>query len=162
MRKFLKFCHSLGAVGLLGTMATLLVAGILAVKTSNVADLRGVVELMDAAARWLLLPSLALTLVSGLFAMAAVPAYHSAGWVWAKLATGVLTFEGTLMAIQGPVQSIAERVAQADGSMAVGDLDFQAVTGSLWVLIGVAVVNIGLGVWRPKFSRRRKRVAPAS
>jgi len=137
-------------------MAALLVALIQMRGVESSTDMYLVVSLMDRIARWILLPSLGLTLVSGLLAMAAVPAYHGAGWVWAKLATGVLTFEGSLMAIQGPVQSLAEEAAMsatASAAYVIPPDQMDALHGSLVTLMAVAVVNIALGIWRP-----RKRV----
>ena len=157
MRKTLKFLHTLGGVGLLGAMATLVIMLTQLPEPSVAPESYLILRVvMDRIAQWLLLPSLGITLVAGLFSMAVVKGYHNAGWAWMKLATGVLMFEGTLLAIQGPVEAEAALARQviADG----GDLGQLASTvgaewGSLWVLIGVAVVNVLLGVWRPKFSR---------
>lgn len=157
MRKLLKFGHTLGAIGLLGAMAALLLAAgaMASADGARLAGPESIVLLMDRIARWLLLPSLALTIVSGLLGMAAVPAYHSAGWAWAKLATGVLTFEGSLMAIQGPVQAMAETAGAP-----LDPTQLSALQGSLWTLIGVAVANVALGVWRPR--KRRQSVTSAA
>lgn len=89
--------------------------------------------------------------------MAAVPAYHGAGWVWAKLATGVLMFEGTLLGVQGPMERealTASRVLAGELPASNLAMSISAEIGSLWVLGAVAVVNVALGVWRP----RKKRV----
>jgi len=112
---------------------------------------------MDALAQRLLLPSLGVTIVAGLLSMAAVPAYHGAGWVWAKLATGVLMFEGTLLGVQGPMEREALTAsAVLTGERLVSDLalSIDAEIGSLWVLGCVAVANVALGIWRPKKKRR--------
>ena len=153
MRKILKFAHTLGAVGLLGAMAALLVAQVELRTIASTADVHSIVILMDHVARWILLPSLGVTLVSGLLGMAVVPAYHGAGWVWAKLATGVLTFEGGLMAIQGPVQKLAEEAAASAAAgvvVTVAPAQIDALQGSLATLMAVAIVNIALGIWRPR------------
>jgi hypothetical protein len=42
---------------------------------------------MSSIATWMFLPSLALTLIAGLLAIAVNRAFHNAGWAWAKLAT---------------------------------------------------------------------------
>jgi hypothetical protein len=114
---------------------------------------------MGGIAAWLLLPSLALVLVSGLWSMAITRAFHNAGWVLAKLALGVVMFKGVLLSVQGPVQTEAARSAQA----LAGELD-PAVLGTVmhnewaavWVVLLIATANVVLGVWRPKFSRRRQ------
>jgi hypothetical protein len=40
------------------------------------------------------MPSLALTLIAGLLAIAVNRAFHNAGWAWAKLATGIKVWGG--------------------------------------------------------------------
>jgi hypothetical protein len=158
MRKLMKFAHTLGAVGLLGTMVTLLVVlGVLPQPAEDLNSYALLTELVDRLARWLLLPSLAVTLVSGLLAMSQGPNYHSAGWAWMKLATGVTMFEGTLLTVQGPLQREAELTRQyLAGAAEMEALSgrFGAVANCILVLAGVAVVNVVLGVWRPRFSRR--------
>jgi hypothetical protein len=155
----LKFLHTLGGVGLLGAMISLLI--LLAIMPAPVdAPLRYLQqrEAMDAIAQWLLLPSLGLTLVSGLLSMAAVPGFHNAGWAWLKLATGVLMFEGTLLAVQGPIEAAARearKAVAAGADLSALGTTLAAEQNSLWVLAAVAVVNVLLGVWRPVFSRWR-------
>jgi len=95
-------------------------------------------------------------LVSGLLAIGANPAFHSAGWAWFKLATGILMFEGGLVTVQGPVQRAAAvtREAVALGSdLTLLSGVYGSARASIIVLVGVAVVNVVLGVWRPKFGR---------
>src|SRR5210317_1698426 len=70
-------------------------------------------DIADSIARVILLPSLGVTLVSGLLAIGANPAFHSAGWAWFKLATGILMFEGGLVTVQGPVQRAAAVTREA-------------------------------------------------
>ena len=159
MRKALKFCHTLGGVGLLGTLITLII--VLALLPDPLQDIHGyaaLTELIDRLARWVLLPSLALTLVSGLLSIGAVTAFHSAGWAWLKLATGIVMFEGTLLAVQGPIQ----REAKLTRQFLNGDLEASALAGSfdtisysIVVLGSVAVANVVLGIWRPRLGRRK-------
>ena len=159
MRKALKFCHTLGGVGLLGTLITLII--VLALLPDPLQDIHGyaaLTELIDRLARWVLLPSLALTLVSGLLSIGAVTAFHSAGWAWLKLATGIVMFEGTLLAVQGPIQ----REAKLTRQFLNGDLESSALAGSfdtisysIVVLGSVAVANVVLGIWRPRLGRRK-------
>jgi hypothetical protein len=109
-------------------------------------------------AQWVLFPSLAIVLVSGLLSMAWTDAFHNQGWAWMKLALGVSVFEGTLIAIQGPAKREAARAAQA----LVGEFDpalLGLTAGSEWkstlVILGVAIANIVLAVWRPRFGSRK-------
>ena len=99
MRKTLKFLHTVGAIGYAGAAAALLV---LHAQLPDPEDLERFATLrmaMGAVAERILLPSIALVLVSGLLAMAFNRAFHNAGWVWLKLIFGVLVFEGTLVSV---------------------------------------------------------------
>jgi hypothetical protein len=114
---------------------------------------------MGQIATWIFFPSLTATLVAGLLAIAANPAFMDIGWVWIKAATGILVFEGGLVHIQGPIQEEAKRSASA----LAGRLDPAALTGAfgglrntLWVLLAVATANVVLGVWRPRFYRAER------
>jgi hypothetical protein len=156
MRKLLKFLHTMGAVGFTGALAAFLVLHASLPEPTELQRFATLRIAMGAVAQWLLLPSIALVLVSGLLSMAFNRAFHNAGWVWAKLAFGVLVFEGTLVYVQAPMQRAAKRAQQAlDGSLDPAALGatLQAEWGSFWVILGVAILNIVLGVWRPRFSR---------
>ena len=111
---------------------------------------------MGAVSTWIFLPSLALTLVAGLLAIGLNNAYHSAGWAWIKLATGILVFEGGFTSVVGPMQQEAARSAsalagQVDPATLAGSLG--AEQAALWVLLAVATANVALGVWRPRLGR---------
>ena len=111
---------------------------------------------MGGIATWIFLPSLGLVLISGLLAIALNPAYHSAGWAWAKLLSGVLVFEWGFAAVQGPMQEEAELSAkvlahEADPAALAASLG--AEWNSLWVLLAVATANVILGIWRPRLTR---------
>jgi uncharacterized membrane protein len=159
VRKALKFCHTLGGIGLLGTFLTLtIVFTVLPEPTQDIQRYAALTELVDRLARWILLPSLALTLISGLLSIGAVTAFHSAGWAWLKLATGVLMFEGTLLAVQGPIQREANLTRQfLNGEVDAPALasSFETIGYSILLLGSVAVANVVLGIWRPRLSRRR-------
>lgn len=111
---------------------------------------------MGAIATWIFLPSFGLTLISGLLAMAVNRAYHSAGWAWAKLLSGVLVFEWGFAAIQGPMQQEAELSARALAHE-VDPATLGAMVGAEWklllVMLALATVNVILGIWRPRLTR---------
>ena len=156
--------HTLGAVGFIGAVASLLVLLNFVPEPAALAEYARLRAAMGAIASWILLPSTALVLFGGLMAMAMTSAYHNAGWAWIKLATGILVFEGTLSAVQGPVQKQAEIAAAAlagriDPAQIRNTLDAEA--SSLWILLAVAVVNVVLGIWRPR-SKPKKAVDRAA
>ena len=118
----------------------------------------GYIVLMNAMAKiaaWIIMPSLLLTVVAGLLAIAVTPGFQDAGWVWMKAATGILILEGGLHVL-GPIQDEAKRGA---GALAAG-IDptsmarlFTAERNTLWVLLAVSAANIALGVWRPRLPK---------
>ena len=146
----------MGAVGLMGAMACLLVLLSLTPPTESLAGYALMRGAMGAVATWIFLPSLALTLVAGLLAVALHRGFLEAGWAWVKLATGVLVFEGGFVGIQGPMQEEARRSAAA----LAGQIDPATLTGALaaerntlWVLLAIAILNVVLGIWRPRILR---------
>ena len=156
MRRVLKFLHTMGAVGLMGAMASLLVLLSLTPPPNALAGYALMRGAMSAVATWIFLPSLALALLSGLLAMALNRAFLNAGWAWLKLATGVLMFEGGLVYVQGPMRQEAERSARAlagqvDPATLAASLD--AERNTLWVLLAVSIANVVLGIWRPRLVR---------
>ena len=140
----------------MGSMASLLVLMSFAPPPTSLAGYALIRGAMAKIATWIFYPSLALTLIAGLLAIAVNRAYHNAGWAWAKLATGVLIFEGGLVYVLGPIQEEAKRSASA----LAGQLDPATITGAygaerstLWVLLVVATANVVLGIWRPRLTQ---------
>lgn len=158
MRYWLKFGHSMAAMALLGSLAALLVVyQQLPVPADNLevyAQLRGAMERITTLVT---LPSLVASIVLGLLSMAFVSGFHNAPWAWAKLLTGVLMLEGSLLGIQGPIQREATRALAAMSDLAwVEQLGSTVIAEqrSIWAVGAVATVNVILGVWRPRFSAR--------
>ena len=152
----MKFLHTMGAIGLMGAMACLLVLLSFTPTPSSLPEYALMRAAMAGIAQWVFLPSLALTLIAGLLAIAMNRAYHSAGWAWAKLATGILIFEWGFTAVLGAMQQEAELGARAvAGEVSIATLaeSLDAERGSLWVLLAVGAANIVLGVWRPRLTR---------
>jgi hypothetical protein len=140
----------------MGAMASLLVLKSFAPPPTSLAGYALMSGAMAKIATWIFFPSLALTLIAGLLAIAASRPYQNAGWAWAKLATGILMFEGCLVSVLGPIQDEAKRSASA----LAGQLDPATITGSyganpgtLWMLLAVSTANIVLGIWRPRLTR---------
>lgn len=152
----MKFMHTMGAIGLMGSMACLLVLLSVTPPPSSLSQYALMRGAMSNIATWIFLPSLALTLVAGLLAIAVNRGYHNAGWAWVKLASGILIFEWGFAAVQGPMQQEAELSAQAlaGGTDAVTlAASLGAEMNSLWVLLAVATANVVFGIWRPRLTR---------
>lgn len=151
----MKFLHTMGAIGLIGAMAALLVLLSIAPPPTELPEYVLARAAMDRIARWIFFPSLALTLIAGLLGLAVNRSYQNAPWALVKLALGIVTFEWGFVAVQGPMQNEAALAAKAlagDVSPAGLALHLDAEWNSLWVLLAVATLNVALGVWRPRFT----------
>ena len=152
LRRLLKVLHTLGAVGFMGGMAALAVVVVGAPAAAQGAGYAPLTAAMAKVAAWVVGPSMVVTVVSGLLAMAANPAFYEAGWVWVKAATGILVLEGGLHVL-GPIQEEAKRAASAlAGNPENVARLMTSEANTLWVLIAVSAANIVLGVWRPRFA----------
>lgn len=155
LRKLIKILHEIGAIGVVGSFAACIVlaAKAPALPLIAYAAARQQIALITQC---LLVPSLALVLISGLLAIAANKACMDAGWAWLKALLGVSMFEGTLVAIAGSARHAAELSALA----ASGHPDpvqlasvLRTERGSLWLLLALALANIVIAVWRPRLVR---------
>ena len=156
MRRFTKFMHTIGAIGFMGAIACLLVLLSFTPAPASLSEYALMRAAMGGIATWIFLPSIGLTLVAGLVAMSINRGYQSAGWAWAKLASGILVFEWGFAAIQGPMQQEAELSARAlahDVDPTTLAASLGAEWNSLWVMLAVATANVILGVWRPRLTR---------
>lgn len=157
LRPTLKFLHELSSAGIIGALLAHLVLLTVATTTAmEYATLRRGIELLT---RWVLLPSLAVVLISGLLAIAAHRPFHSAGWPWIKALTGIALFEGTLGAIVGTSRdaaALAAKVAAGEGDPAGFAPLLRHEWGGLWTILALSVANIVIAVWRPRF----KKTAP--
>lgn len=156
MRRLLKFLHTTGAIGMMGALASLLAILGFSPASTTPAVQAALLGALAKIAAWVFMPSLALTLIAGLAAIAVTPGFHDAGWVWAKAVTGVLLFEGGLGYVIGPLKAAAKSSALAL-SRPGAHLTVAAIPAAerhtLWILLGVSLANVALGVWRPRLSR---------
>lgn len=156
MRKLLKFLHTLGAVLLMGAMASLLAMLVFGPAPAAIVDYASVRVAMGHIATWVYLPGMVLTLIPGLLGIAFTPAFHNAGWVWLKALTGILVFEWSFAGVVGPMQqeaALAARVLAHDADPAALGLSIGSEQGTIWVMLAVAAANVALGVWRPRLTR---------
>ena len=107
--------------------------------------------------KWLILPSLVAVVLSGILSMAVHHPFQDKGWVWSKLLAGLLIFESTLATVDGPARralDIAERARLGEIDAAAMMLEINDRWGAWWVLLTIFLLNVVLGIWRPRFSRR--------
>ncbi|MBS0241363.1 MAG: DUF2269 family protein [Proteobacteria bacterium] len=156
MRKALKFIHTVASCGLVGALAGYAIVLLWAPQDTPraYADVRQSISLLSS---YLLLPSLGVALVSGLFAMAAHRAFLDTRWAWLKAILGLSTFEATLAIVQGKSTSAAvaaAKIAAGEGGAAVAEL--ADVISNEWLSLGLimalSMAQIAIGVWRPRMA----------
>ena len=151
-RKIVKILHTVAAAGLIGGLAAYMV---LLVSVSRedyaaYAHLRGAIDVISG---YVLLPSMAVAVVSGLLSMMVHSPFLDKGWVWIKVALGISMFTGVLHIDNAKADYVARLSAEiAAGTAEPGALD-RILTGEWGTLIAVMVVsiaNVVLAIWRPR------------
>jgi hypothetical protein len=148
----LKIFHTLAAAGLIGGLGAYMLMLVFAPQETpaDYADLR---ETIKAISDYLLLPSLALALVTGLLAMVVHHPFQDRGWVWIKAASGILMFKGVLTIVSAKAAhaaDMARRIAEGTAPPDALDQLIGLEWGTLWAVMAISVANVVLGVWRPK------------
>ncbi len=159
MRRLIKFLHTIGACGLIGAIACLLVIMSFPTPPTSVAEYASIRGAIAKIATWIFFPSFSLALIAGMLAIAVNRAYHDAGWAWVKLATGILLFAGSFQVL-GSIQDEAKRSASALADQLNPEpisSSFGAERSVLWVLLAVSIANVVLGIWRPRLTQIRGR-----
>ena len=160
MRRVLKFLHNLGAVGMIGGLAAFMLVVATTPDDVSLETYAAIRTNLAAVSRYLILPSLGLVMLSGILSMAVNFHFQNAGWVWLKAGAGILIFEAMLANVDGPARSAAIAAGQAlAGEIDRADLALRVrdAWGAWWTLLTLAVANVVLAVWRPRFERRQKR-----
>jgi hypothetical protein len=157
MRRLLKFLHTLSTIGFAGGLAAYMLVLTAAPDVESLSEYAALRASLVPVTKWLLMPSMLIVLVSGLLAMAATPGFINAPWVWVKALSGILVFEAGLSAIDGPIRAAAAASARA----VAGEIDAATLAGLVrdewgawWALLGLAVANVALAIWRPRFGVR--------
>lgn len=156
VRRLIKLLHQVGAIGVTGAFAACLILLATAPGDSAVAH-AATMRNIASLTRWLLMPSLAVVILSGLLAIAATEAYKDAGWAWIKALLGISLFEGSLLTVVASARRAAELADQAVAGTGQPELLAEALRtawGGLWILLFVTLANIVLAIWRPRFIRR--------
>jgi hypothetical protein len=162
LKRAIKLIHEIGAIGVMGSLAACLVLAATA-PTHSLIAYAAVRQGIATLTQWLLVPSLAAVLISGLLAIAANPAYKDAGWAWLKALLGISMFEGTLLTVGASARRAAELSAAAVAGQ--GDpLQLAEVLrtgwGGLWIILALSLANVVLAVWRPALFRRAVHSTP--
>jgi hypothetical protein len=155
-RRSLKFLHTVASCGLVGALGAYGIVLLYLTDGSpqTLAQARTTISFLSS---YLLLPSMAMALVTGLFAMAAHRPYLETRWAWLKAILGLSVFEATLGIVQSKATTAAEEAAKlAAGAPDTGELS-QAIAYEWYSLIAIftlSMAQIALGIWRPRLSKR--------
>ena len=157
MRQAIKFLHTLASCGLIGALLGYMIVLVYAPQqtASTYADVR---QTINALCNYLLLPSLAIALVTGLLSMAVHRPFQEKRWVWFKAFLGLSMFESTLAIIQSKANYAATLSAKIAHGEASADALSEALSHewySLGAIMALSIANIVLGVWRPRLEMRR-------
>jgi Predicted integral membrane protein (DUF2269) len=156
MRKALKFLHTLASCGLIGALLGYMIVLVKAPQDSlnTYADVR---QTIAALCNYLLLPSLAIALVTGLLSMAAHRPFQEKRWVWVKALLGLSMFESTLAIIQAKANfaaTVSAEIVQGTGTASELKIALASEWNSLGAILALSIANIVLGVWRPALKKK--------
>ncbi len=142
--------HDIASIAFGGALAACLVVNVMANRESST-EFAASRQVFAAIAQYLLIPSMAILVVSGLIAMAATRGYQDAGWAWVKAVLGISVFVATVRVV-GSGGKHAELVAAIATDPGLLDTMLRSERNMLWLLIALCVVNVVLAVWRPRLS----------
>jgi hypothetical protein len=154
-RHILKLMHILGATGVIGSLVAYLV-----LMTNAAPDPAGYAAVREGIAvitGKVLLPSMMVCLVSGLFALVSNRAYMDAGWPWLKALTGLGLVEGTLLLSSQkaqPAAKLARKAVDGDVDPARMAVIENSEAAGVWFLLAIALLNVVVAIWRPRFGRQ--------
>ncbi|MEO1101436.1 MAG: DUF2269 family protein [Pseudomonadota bacterium] len=154
-RKVVKVLHTVAASGLIGGLGCYMLLLVISTPTEPAAyaDLRQSITIISD---YVLLPSLALALVTGLFSMVVHTPFQDKGWVWIKAVSGVLMFKGVLTIVSAKADYAAKVSIEIANGEAAPDALQSLLTLEWYTLLAVlaiSIANVILGVWRPRVIR---------
>lgn len=146
-----KTIHDIASIAFGGALAVCLVIN-LTTSVVSADEFLAARQIFNAIAQFILVPSMAVVVLSGLIALAATRAYRDAGWAWLKAVLGVSVFAATLLVVgaAGQQAQLAAAATAADLATLQSLLRSERIT--LWLLIALCVVNVVLAVWRPRLT----------
>jgi hypothetical protein len=159
MRQLMKFLHTLSSAGIVGALVAYALILVYAPQASaqDYADMR---QTIAAICNYMLLPSLGLSLVTGLLAMAVHRPFQELRWVWVKALLGIGMFESTLAIVSAKAGDAARLSAQIAAGEPM-EKGLQATIASEWTalfaILALSIANYVLGVWRPTLAMRWAR-----
>jgi hypothetical protein len=154
-KNLLKLLHYASLAGLGGGMVVILVLleTIDATSPASVAGMHAAIALLCGA---LVVPSLVVSLLTGMLLVVARPQLISARWVWAKAFVGVIVAVTILAGFQPLVIALASMSATgALGDAPPGPLAsvVEAERWAAYLSLATVVAAMAIAVWRPRLGR---------
>ena len=156
MRKATKILHTLASCGLIGALMGYIVILLAAPQDTPLAYSNARASIA-ALCNYLLLPSLAIALMSGLLSMVVHPPFREVRWAWLKALLGLSMFEATL----GIIGSKASAAASLSARIAAGEAEQKALAdtissewGALAAIMLLSLANVVVGIWRPSLWKK--------
>ena len=157
-RQIVKILHTLGSIGLAGGLGAFMIAIAVGPEAGVGPEYAEMRQGLASMSKWLILPSMLVSLTSGLLAMVVHYPFSNMGWVWVKALLGLLVFEASLASIDRP----AKDAATATAKFQQGEIDVATMMSLIddkwvawWILMGIFAANVVLAIWRPRFSRSK-------
>ncbi len=148
-----KTVHDLASITFGGALVACIVLNQM-VPRDTLAEFAAARALHAAIAQYLLVPSMAVVVLSGLLALAATRAYMGAGWAWLKALLGLGVFEATLVVVGSKEKQAALVAAYTDTAQL--DTLLRSERNTLWLLVVLAAINVVLAVWRPRLGPKER------
>lgn len=159
MRQSVKFLHILSSCGLIGALLGHMLI-LWHAPQATVAEYATSRETISQIARFILVPSLGISLVTGFLAMLVHRQYQQKRWAWAKALLGLSMFEATLAVTQSKAVAAAEfaaRIARDENVIETQRLLAEAIHNEwnvLYAILALSLAQTALGIWRPKLQMK--------
>lgn len=156
MRQTMKFLHSVSSCGIIGALAAYMLI-LLTSPDTTPADYAHARHLIGRLCDLVLVPSMALALVTGLLSMAVHRPYQDKRWAWVKALLGIGMFESTLAITQAKAHyatDLAQKIASGELQVDALRTALHSEWATLWAIMAISIANVALGVWRPRLGRR--------
>jgi len=160
MRRLLKFLHTTAGIGLTGGLAAYMAILYSGPGFDSLEAYAALRQSLAFVSKWLLLPSMILTVVSGLLSLAVHHPFQNAAWVWLKALLSLLIFEATLASVDTRARDAARLASEAaSGLRDTGLLEGLAAREwtAYWTILALCLANVALGIWRPRLYRPASR-----
>jgi len=148
--RIIKVVHTLGAIGIMGGVAACVVLRLHGPGPGAEGWLV-VRHQLNALFRYLLVPSTGVCIFSGFLSMFVYKPFWDALWAWAKAGSGVILLQFTFR-LKWNALDVTAPLDPSD------PLDLSKALrnewSGFWVLLGVSLFNVVVGVWRPRFRVR--------